>query len=132
MIKTEPKAQAWSADIILAIVIFMGIFFVVFAIFNQDSSEKAKNLQQEASIIIKQLSGSDKSLRIISNNQVNASKIEELKNLSYDELKSRLRIEGDFCIYFEDEKGNIVLINNSNIGIGSSSINISGTPCSQK
>ena len=58
-------------------------------------------------------------------------KIGELKNLSYHELKSRLRMEGDFCIYFEDEKGNIVLINNSYKGIGASNINISGTPCSQ-
>ena len=132
MIKTEPKAQAWSVDITLAIVIFMGIFLVIFALFNQGSVEKTKNLQQEAAIVIKQISGGDTSLRIVRNNEVNISKIEELKNLSYEELKSRLRIEGDFCIYFEDGKGNVILINNSYRGIGASSINISGVPCSQK
>ena len=119
-------------DIILAVVIFMGVFFLVYTIFSSDSGEKARSLQQEASTVIKQVSSGESAVRIINNNDVNVSKISELKNLSYDELKSRLRIEGDFCIYFEDDKGNIVLINNSYRGIGASSINISGTPCSQK
>ena len=126
-----PKAQAWSVDIILAVIIFMGVFFIFYTIFSNDSTEKARNLQQEASTAIKQFSSGENALRIINNNEVNLTKIGELKNLSYHELKSRLRMEGDFCIYFEDEKGNIVLINNSYKGIGASNINISGTPCSQ-
>lgn len=132
MIIIVSKSQVWSVDIILAVVVFMGIFFTFYAIINSDSSENARNLQQDAATIIKQVSSGQGSLKIISNNEVNVSKISELKNLSYSELKSRLRVEGDFCIYFEDENGNIVLINNSYRGVGSSNINISGTPCSQK
>ena len=126
------KAQTWSVDIILAVVIFMVVLYIFYVVFSGDSSEKTQNLKQEASSVIKQISSGENSLRIVNNNEVNISKISELKNLSYDELKSRLRVDDDFCIFFEDDKGNIVLINNSYKGIGASSINASGTPCSQK
>ena len=116
----------------LAAVIFMSSFFIFYALFSEDSNTKISNLRDDASTVIKQVSTADNSLKIINSNEVNVSKIQELKNLSYDELKSRLRIEGDFCIYFEDEKGNIILINNSYKGVGTPNINISGTPCSQK
>ena len=119
-------------DIIIAVVIFMVVLSVFYIVFSRDSSEKAKSLNREASTVIKQISTGENSLRIVNNNEVNVSKISELKNLSYDELKRRLKVENDFCIYFEDEKGNIVLINNSYRGIGASSINTSGAPCSQK
>ena len=132
MIKINPKAQTWSVDIILAVIVFMGAFFIFYTLLYGNSSTKASNLNEEASIVIKQVSSGDSSLRILNKNEINITKINELKNLSYDELKQRLRVEGDFCIYVEDENGNIVLLNNSYKGIGSSSINISGTPCSQK
>lgn len=127
----NPKAQTWSVDIILAVIIFMGAFFIFYALLYENSGTKVSSLKEEASIIIKQVSAGG-SLRILNKNEINISKVNELKNLSYEELKQRLRVEGDFCIYIEDENGNLVLINNSYKGIGSSSINISGTPCSQK
>ena len=126
------KSQSWSIDIILGVIIFMAAFFIFFALLNANPAAKANNLQEEAAIVIKQVVAEGSPLGVISNNEVDISKLNDLKNLSYDELKRRLRIEGDFCIYFEDDKGNIVLINNSYKGIGASSINLSGTPCSQK
>ena len=132
MVKINAKAQTWSVDIILAVIVFMGAFFIFYALLYENSSTKASDLKEEALIVIKQVSSGDSSLRILNKNEINITKINELKNLSYEELKQRLRVEGDFCIYVEDENGNIVLLNNSYKGIGSSSINISGTPCSQK
>jgi hypothetical protein len=55
----------------------------------------------------------------------------ELKKLSYDELKRALKIEGDFCIYLENEMGYVIVLNNSYKGIGSPNINISKTPCNE-
>ena len=131
MIFINPKAQTWSADIVLAIVIFMGTFLIFYAIVYQNPNANIKNLKAEASTIIKQVSAGDSELRILNKNDINISKINELKNLTYDDLKQRLRVEGDFCIYIEDGTGNIVLINNSYKGIGSSNINISGIPCNK-
>ena len=129
---TGSKAQSWSIDVILAVVIFMGAFFVFFIFINQNSNTKASDLQEDASIVIKQVATEHNSLNVVDNNEINITKMNELKNLSYDQLKEMLAIQGDFCIYIEDEQGHIVLINNSYKGIGTQKINISGTPCSQK
>ena len=126
------KSQSWSIDIIVAVVVFMGAFFLFYTILNSNPNTKASSLKQDASSVIKQIAAEDSSLRVIDNNEVNESKLNELKNLSYDELKRQFRVEGDFCIYMEDDKGNIVLINNSYKGVGTPSIMVGGTPCSQK
>lgn len=128
----NPKAQSWSIDITLGVIIFIAAFFVFYSLLNASPDAKAKNLQEEASSVIKQVASEEAPLRIVDNKEINISRLNELKNLSYEELKRRLRLEGDFCIYMEDEKGNLVLINNSYKGIGSPNINLSGTPCSQK
>lgn len=128
----NPKAQSWSIDIIIAVVLFIGAFFAFFAFLNQNSNSKAGDLQQDASTIIKQVGAEKSPLNIIENNALNITKMNQLKNISYEELKQMLRVQGDFCIYIEDEQGHIVLVNNSYKGIGSPDINISGTPCSQK
>lgn len=132
MTKIKSNAQSWSIDIILAVIVFIGAFFIFYAVINANPNTRAGSLKKEAVIVIKQFGSEDALIRVVDNNEVNESRLNELKNLSYDELKRRLRIEGDFCLYIEDDKGNLILINNSYKGIGSSNINLSGTPCSQK
>ena len=132
MVGIKLKAQSWSIDITLGVVIFIAAFFVFYALLNANPDAKARNLQEEASLIIKQVGSEEAPLRIVDNKEINVSRINGLKSISYEELKRKLRIEGDFCIYMEDEKGNLVLINNSYKGVGSPDINLSGTPCSQK
>ena len=131
MIAISKKSQSWSIDIILAVVVFMGAFFLFYALLSGNPESKAKSLRNDASIVIKQVSSEGVPINFVYKQQVNASRMNELKNLSYDELKGMLRIEGDFCIYLEDEKGHIIILNNSYKGIGSPNINISNTPCNE-
>jgi len=126
------KSQAWSVDVILAVVIFMGSFFLYYTIANSSPGTEVAGLKADANSVIKQVSNEGNTLSVVSKQEINMTKIGELKNLNYDELKSQLRVEGDFCIYIEDEKGNLVMINDSYRGVGSPNINISGVPCSQK
>ncbi|MBI3034871.1 hypothetical protein HYY71_00980 [Candidatus Woesearchaeota archaeon] len=128
----KQKSQSWSIDIVLGAIIFMGAFFIFYALLNANPNTKAGSLKEDASAVIGQIGSEEAPLRVVDQDEVNISRLSQLKNFSYDELKRSLRIEGDFCIYFEDEEGNIVLINNSFKGIGSSTINLSGTPCSQR
>ena len=93
------------------------------------SDATAEKLQQEAALVIKQVTTKNEELSIVYNNELNATKASYLKNLTYTELKRRLRIEGDFCIFIQDQEGNIISINNSYRGIGSPSIQIDGVPC---
>lgn len=132
MINISIKAQSWSIDVILGVLVFMAAFFVFYAVLNTNQGAKVGDLKRDASVIVKEISSGDSLLSIIDGNEINVSKVNDLKNLSYEELKRRLRIENDFCLYFEDDKGYIVIINNSYKGVGASSINLSGTPCSQK
>ena len=119
-------------DIILAVVIFMGAFFLYYAIANSSPGTEVAGLKEDANSVIKQVSNEENALGIVNKQEINITKIGGLKNLDYNELKSQLRVEGDFCIYIEDEKGNLVMINNSYRGVGSPDISISGVPCSQK
>ena len=126
------KAQSWSIDIALGVLIFTAAFFVFYALLNANTNTKAGNLKDEAYIVITQITSEDSIIKVVDGNEVSINKLNELKNLSYDDLKRKFRVEGDFCIYIEDDKGNFVIINNSYKGIGAPSINLSGTPCSQK
>src|SRR3989338_2499151 len=130
MIEINSKAQTWSMDVILGVILFLGAFFIFYSLLNQNFN-KADSLKQDASSVIREVSSGESLIRIVDNNEVNISKIGMLKNISYEELKFKFRIEGDFCIYIEDEKGNLVLINNSYRSIGAPTINVSGVPCSQ-
>lgn len=132
MINISSKAQSWSIDIALGVVIFIAAFFIFYTLMNLSPNTKASNLKEEASTVVKQVASEEALLKIVDNNEINESRLNELKNLSYDELKRRLRIESDFCLYFEDEKGYLILINNSYRGLGTQDINLSSTPCSQK
>ena len=125
------KAQSWSIDIIFGIIVFMAAFFVFFIVLSQDPTGKINRLKEEASSILRQLVSSD-DLGIVDGTEVNLSKTSKLKNTQYEDLKRRFRVNSDFCIYMEDSKGNIIIINDSYKGIGAQSINISGTACSQK
>lgn len=118
-------------DIILAVVLFLGSFFLFYALLNDDSQSRAKNLRDGASVVIKQVSSEGVPVNFVYKQQINLSRMNELKNLSYEELKGMLRVEGDFCIYLEDEKGYVIILNNSYKGIGSGNINISKTPCNE-
>ena len=125
------KSQSWSIDIILGVIVFMAAFFVFFIVLSEDPAVKINRLKDEASSIIRQLVSGEE-LRIVDGTEVNVSRANTLKNTQYDELKRKFRVGGDFCIYLEDSKGNVVIINNSYKGIGAPSINISGALCSQK
>ena len=109
----------------------MGSFFVFYALFSGDPAAKAKSLMDDASTVIKQVSSEGVDVKIIDNQQINITKMNELKNMSYEELKRTFRIEGDFCIYLEDDRGYAIILNNSYKGIGSPNINISNTPCNE-
>ena len=114
MVKIKSKAQSWSIDVALGVLIFIVAFFIVYALSSESPNEKAGSLKQDASLVIKQVSSQQE--------------LNELKSKTYDDLKRKFKVEGDFCIYLEDEKGNLIPIGNQR-GIGSSDITIAGLPC---
>ena len=99
------KAQTWSVDILMAVFVFLVILVLFFGILaSMSTPEKGQRLSKDAELISKALTGrSDQS--VLDDNKVN---VEKLKGLDYNALKQQLGIRGDFCIYFEDSKGNLI------------------------
>ena len=65
----------------------------------------------------------DHELSFARNGVIDENKLIEIQNMDYYELKKSLKAKNDFCIYIEDEDGNIILSK------GSSRINGYGIYC---
>ena len=60
-----------------------------------------------------------------SNGIVDETKLEKIKNMAYQDFKKSLNARNDFCVYIEDEKGNIILAK------GSGRLNGDGLHCTE-
>jgi hypothetical protein len=128
------RAQIWSIDVLLAVVIFISIIIIFYATISSNEPLSVKELQNEAERLRVELER-NQNLGFINKDSIDPAKLDNFAALSianYDSVKERLGVRGDFCIYFEDENGNLMLVRDNRSGIGSASINISDTPCGSK
>ncbi len=88
----------------------------------------AKQLEDEAREITMELTEAD-GLAIASNDVIDETKLEQITGMNYMSLKEKLNTDKDFCVYFEDEEGNLIEIKQDVVGIGSGVIEINGKPC---
>ena len=89
MININSKAQGWSIDISIAIIVFISAFVIVYILIGANPNLKTGNLKDEATTVIKEIVSEESTIRIIDGNAVNVSKLNELKDLDYGELKRR-------------------------------------------
>lgn len=122
-------SQVWSMDIMIAIVIFIGAIFVFYSILSDKYSSKTDELQDDASVVLENLASEGSDMGVIDGVQINVTRLEELLGKDYSEIKKKARIKNEFCIFFEDEDGNIIYISQDQAGIGSGKINLSNVPC---
>jgi len=127
--KADIKSQAWSMEVMIAVVLFMGIIFLFFSLFSAGSGTKEKELQEDASKVIGDIYSDDPVIGILDGNRINSTKLENILGMNYSDIKEQLKIRNDFCLYLEDENGNIIYLNYTHSGIGSSSINVSNVSC---
>lgn len=123
------KSQAWSIDLMLALVIFIGVIFIAYSILGPNKDENAKNLVQDAGKVLDRISAKDSEISIVDGTVVNETKLLEFLAEDYPDLKEKLRADSDFCIFLEDEDGKVIYISSNKPGIGSDKIKISNEPC---
>ena len=120
-------------DIALAVVVFIIAFFIIYSIATGKTPSNVPNLQREAERISKEATSQNSSLSIVTGEVLNETKILNLSGQDYFKLKKKIRVDGEFCIYFEDEEGNRINITDASgkysLSIGSPEIDISGIPC---
>ena len=121
-------SQAWSIDIMIAIVVFIGTIFVFYSIIGSKQDSKPEDLQREASIVLENVVSEDSDVGIMDGSVVNETKLQQLLGKDYDTIKEKMRVGSEFCIFLEDENGNVIYISGEP-GIGSNKINISDIPC---
>jgi len=122
------KGQVWSTDVIIGIVIFISVIALFYSLLSDKGEDKEALLKANAERVLLKLS-TDPELKVIEEgNEINITKLGDLTNLDYEELKKKLGVQGDVCLYLEDENGRVVPINGKT-GIGSPKLNISGKPC---
>ncbi len=123
------QAQSWSFDITLGVIIFLATFVSIFSFINQNEEGKFEQVRGESEYIIGQISAENSPLQAVVDREVNEPLLSDIASLSYDALKIKAGVKNDFCIYFENGEGGLVIINGSTTVIGAQSINVSGTPC---
>ncbi len=116
-------------DIMIAIVIFIGTIFIFYSIFSSNIESKKKSLEDDAAVVLENIASQDSDIRVVDGVKINTTRLENLLGKNYSELKNKMRVENEFCIYFEDEEGNIIYLNQTQAGIGSGKINVSNVPC---
>ncbi|MCA9486438.1 MAG: hypothetical protein H6500_01390 [Candidatus Woesearchaeota archaeon] len=129
-INSTKKAQAYSADILVVMVILLlGVLFIVVSKVNTTSSEvQITKVYDEATRDSQTIYNSLKEDKIISED--NEVDLERVLSLDRDKLREELGIKNDFAIVFE-KNGNLIRIdpeNNVNC-VGSDKIIINGEPC---
>ena len=126
------KGQTFSTDAVIAVVIFILSAMVLFYLMGPAANNRRyENLQSEAQKLPGILSANQNlTIIFVQGTKVDEAKLGQALKLSYDNLKSLLGMESDFCIYFEDDKGNIVPAQNK-IGLGSPLVNFSGKACNE-
>ena len=132
MHKQMKKGQTLSTDAVVAVVIFFLAAMLMFYLMGPAAkNRRSEKLQVEAQRLPGILSANQNlTIIFIQGTKVDEKKLSETLNLSYENLKALLGIESDFCIYFEDDKGNLVPVGNK-LGIGSPLVNLSGRACNE-
>lgn len=132
------KAQTWSIDIILGMVVFVLIIAVIYAIISQKPQTRPVELQQEAMLIGTRLdynSNYDSLYTVIQDGEINNQKLDRLPTSinfntgTYEQAKKDFGISKDFCIYIEDENGKLILIDNAYVGVGNPELMINDVAC---
>jgi len=132
------RAQVWSVDVLLAVVIFVSVILVFYVTMSARSKPGMKTLETNADDLKVELE-KNYDLGFINKDDINQQKfLAFLGNATnnFTGLKKKLGISGNFCIFFEDSDGNIIFISdeaqniNNFTGVGSNETCISGYYCS--
>jgi hypothetical protein len=132
------KGQAWSIDLILGVLIFLISLGIIYSLLLGRNQENPATLRIESEVIATKLV-TDPSVQVASDNALDVSKVVALTSQQYDALKQQLGAKHDFCIYLQDDQGNLVYIvdpatGDKYPGVGSKTgdFNLSGWPCGKK
>ncbi len=110
MKQKNKHGQTWSVDLIVGVVVFMLVIVILYAILSTDPGEE-QALRQEADVVHAKLNAetSDPGIEhLVSGQRIDTIGMQQIYNMDYDELKSLLGVQGDFCIVVVNDDNRII------------------------
>jgi len=121
------RGQVWSIDVLLAVVIFVSIILIFYVTMTTRQKPQLKDLEIESGNLKIELE-KDQELGFLEDNQVNETRFQAFLGNATDDyagIKEKLGVKGDFCMFYEDADGNIIIISN-NMTTNTTRVNITG------
>lgn len=125
--KNKKKELRKNEIILIGIILIAG--YLIIHNFNSNKEIKIEQLKKEAELLTTKVVVSNSELGIAADNEIDDHKLSSLADKNYYEIKNALKIKNDFCIFFEDQQGNLVRVDGLKAGIGSGKIIVNGDPC---
>lgn len=125
--KREVRKKKKIDALFLVLIVAVLIMFASLLTPKTDLKEDLTSLREEANNILRELTDSTE-FSIAPGNIINEERLKKISGMTYDNLKDNLDVENEFCVYFEDEDGNLVEVTGVK-SIGSDVIDINGKPC---
>lgn len=124
----DSKGQAWSIDLIIAVLIFGLIMVIFYTLITADSEPKIEQLNSKASALAEKIFNMGLVDQVTG--ELNDTVFVILSDKDYEELRGELGVVGDFCLFIEtnDLPAQIMFIQNRS-SIGSEDFNLSGYKC---
>jgi hypothetical protein len=127
-------------DLIIGVVIFLLAVGVIYSLLSSKRSEDITPLRIESDVVATKLttpeSSANQDIAVAEENQLNIIKLENLTTaFPYEDLKQKLGVQNEFCIYLQDENGNVVYLRGADgkdytgIGSGKGDLILSNTSC---
>ena len=133
-LKKRKKSQAWSFDVMIAVIVFLGVFFIFYSLLKSPAEDTVDALKNCAELIAGELPSESSAINIIEGGEINETKLQDLVDEAYLTLKQKVRAGCDFCIHLEDQMGNVIYVRSTideNVtGIGTPNVKLTDIPCS--
>jgi hypothetical protein len=124
------RGQVWSIDVLLAVVIFISVIIIFYVTMTSRQKPGLKELEAESASLKVELEKNSE-FGFIVKDKIDDAKFQAFignASVNYTGLKQKLGVQDDFCIFYEDSDGSIILIGNL-VGIGSPDVCIAGYKC---
>lgn len=128
------KAQAWSIDLIIAVVIFVLVIMIFYTLLVREPKADVKTLQKESRIIADKISDTNSAsdCAFLDGKDIDTNKMKSCFNLtSPRQFKDENNINSRFCIFMVDQNGKLISVD-GRMGYGDPELNLSGTMCGER
>ena len=112
------KGQIWSVDLAIGMLVFLLAVGTIYSLLNAKGAEDPAPLRIESEVVATVLTtGADApGLRVADENKLDMIALGDLANRAqtdYEQIKDTFGIDNNFCIFLEDEDGNLVCLQDS-------------------